>query len=58
MIRGIKKPSGCSGCCRSQVIINALVKIKPTGGATRLATRRRLTQKAYARTAAYDAAIY
>ena len=28
-----------------------------TGGATRLATRRRLAQKAYARTAAYDAAI-
>ncbi len=28
-----------------------------TGGATRLATRRRLAQKAFARTAAYDAAI-
>ncbi|NBT23012.1 MAG: bifunctional phosphoribosylaminoimidazolecarboxamide formyltransferase/inosine monophosphate cyclohydrolase, partial [Methylocystaceae bacterium] len=28
-----------------------------TGGATRLTTRRRLAQKAYARTAAYDAAI-
>lgn len=32
-------------------------ELNETGGATRLATRRRLAQKAYARTAAYDAAI-
>ncbi len=32
-------------------------ELNETGGATRLATRLRLAQKAYARTAAYDAAI-
>lgn len=34
-----------------------IVEMAETGGATRLATRRRLAQKAFARTAAYDAAI-
>jgi phosphoribosylaminoimidazolecarboxamide formyltransferase/IMP cyclohydrolase len=32
-------------------------ELEATGGATNLATRRRLAQKAFARTAAYDAAI-
>ena len=34
-----------------------ITEMMETGGATRLITRRRLAQKAYARTAAYDAAI-
>ena len=34
-----------------------ITEMTETGGATRLITRRRLAQKAYARTAAYDAAI-
>ncbi|MCP8940525.1 bifunctional phosphoribosylaminoimidazolecarboxamide formyltransferase/IMP cyclohydrolase [Alsobacter sp. SYSU M60028] len=34
-----------------------LAELAETGGATRLATRRRLAAKAYSRTAAYDAAI-
>ena len=34
-----------------------IAEMAETGGATRLATRRRLAQKAFARTAAYDAAI-
>ena len=34
-----------------------IAEMAETGGATRLATRRRLAQKAFARTAAYDTAI-
>jgi phosphoribosylaminoimidazolecarboxamide formyltransferase/IMP cyclohydrolase len=58
MIRGASKNHGDVAVVVATADYDAILgELRATGGSTTLGTRRRLAAKAYARTAAYDAAI-